>query len=626
MGLTLQQTTLDELARPVPKVVLKAEIVKDFYTTPAVIDITEDVTDWGMFDNQSSLVSVEYSVPTLTISVQNISGKYSRENLSNSMWTTAYGALAREPEECKLKVYLYVSPESTTPEAVLTWIGRIIAIHPRADRFFNVVEIETTHEGLAAAQSAFFDKKATLAPQSSRLVNSPFTYTEINEADGIAYQPNPVGVSSLGTINGGVGAEIKYYDMDLTNFVNGYVYIEVDSVNDPTVYHPCRKITRDVEHTYGVAGPSEWYVEIPAIVDASVATAAAVNFGGVGYTVNDILTLTGGASIEGIATQLTVTGVLAGVITSVTILVDGKYTTAPSNPVGCTGGTGTTATFTMTYADDGPRLYLFWTPLFYNGKLQTNVIRDILFTQCGVNVSNFEDTSAWDSMATYQSGRIYDIIIYPIILDKNGLDAVTMIMGYAVDGIFFIRTDNSKISYVRWPTYASAGNPFVLDFGNNKTVEEIIEGSGTFTERLTTECSVDYGSKVLYGASATWFIELGPDGGEVGRNHTATTSGTPTRTRRTEVRRPWFSHTHPNAKNIAVQFCNDLFHAYDKPIPRYRYRCPLRTISVEPGDVVRLDMPEFGFTSKNVLCVGKRVDLQNLRVELTLFDREFTRA
>ena len=78
------------------------------------------------------------------------------------------------------------------------------------------------------------------------------------------------------------------------------------------------------------------------------ATAQAINGGGNAYTVNDILTLVGGAFST--ATQLKVTSVSGGVITGISLQTAGVYSVAPSNPVSCTGGTGNSATFNMTYS------------------------------------------------------------------------------------------------------------------------------------------------------------------------------------------------------------------------------------------------------------------------------------
>jgi hypothetical protein len=78
------------------------------------------------------------------------------------------------------------------------------------------------------------------------------------------------------------------------------------------------------------------------LVDVSIAN------GGTGYSVSDVLTVTGGTFTT--AAQLTVTSVDSGVITGVSISTAGSYTANPSNPASVTGGLGSNATFNLTFA------------------------------------------------------------------------------------------------------------------------------------------------------------------------------------------------------------------------------------------------------------------------------------
>ena len=91
------------------------------------------------------------------------------------------------------------------------------------------------------------------------------------------------------------------------------------------------------------AGGVQAVITIPSIVLAS----PALNAGGTGYTVNDVLTLVGGTFTT--AATLTVTAVSGGVITAVSIANNGVYTVAPSIPASVTGGTGTGATFNASF-------------------------------------------------------------------------------------------------------------------------------------------------------------------------------------------------------------------------------------------------------------------------------------
>lgn len=80
------------------------------------------------------------------------------------------------------------------------------------------------------------------------------------------------------------------------------------------------------------------------------AVSAVVAAGGTGYTINDTLTLTGGTlgALQAHAV-FTATGVSGGVVTAVSIVSNGGYETAPTNPVTVTGGTGTGCTLTVTF-------------------------------------------------------------------------------------------------------------------------------------------------------------------------------------------------------------------------------------------------------------------------------------
>ena len=81
------------------------------------------------------------------------------------------------------------------------------------------------------------------------------------------------------------------------------------------------------------------------------AIAVAVNAGGTGYTVGDILTVSGGTPVSSLTLTLEVTSVAAGVVDGIRIFDCGAYSANPGNPVAVTGGTGgDDATFDMTFS------------------------------------------------------------------------------------------------------------------------------------------------------------------------------------------------------------------------------------------------------------------------------------
>jgi hypothetical protein len=89
-----------------------------------------------------------------------------------------------------------------------------------------------------------------------------------------------------------------------------------------------------------------------AIVSGSCTGATKVSGGG-SYSVNDVLTITGGtvanSGIGGSAAQITVNTVSGGVIQTFTVTNPGMYSAVPTGTLSVTGGTGTGATFTATW-------------------------------------------------------------------------------------------------------------------------------------------------------------------------------------------------------------------------------------------------------------------------------------
>ncbi len=83
-------------------------------------------------------------------------------------------------------------------------------------------------------------------------------------------------------------------------------------------------------------------------VSCNYLSAAVVSNGGTGYDVNDVLTISGGTSL-GVAATVKVTGVAGGVVTTVSIVETGGYTTNPTNAAGTTGAGDNACTLTCTW-------------------------------------------------------------------------------------------------------------------------------------------------------------------------------------------------------------------------------------------------------------------------------------
>ena len=88
-------------------------------------------------------------------------------------------------------------------------------------------------------------------------------------------------------------------------------------------------------------------VQATATFTLTLAATPTVSAGGSGYTVGDVLSIVGGTSTQ--TATVTVATVSSGAVATVTISNFGVYTVAPSNPASVTGGTGTGATFNLSF-------------------------------------------------------------------------------------------------------------------------------------------------------------------------------------------------------------------------------------------------------------------------------------
>lgn len=104
-------------------------------------------------------------------------------------------------------------------------------------------------------------------------------------------------------------------------------------------------------HNYNATDYDDALLRLIDLAVNNNAIAVAINAGGTGYTVGDILTVSGGTVVAGLTLTLEVTSVAAGVIDGIRIFDCGAYSSNPTNPVAVTGGTGADdATFNITFS------------------------------------------------------------------------------------------------------------------------------------------------------------------------------------------------------------------------------------------------------------------------------------
>lgn len=149
-------------------------------------------------------------------------------------------------------------------------------------------------------------------------------------------------------------------------------------------------------------------------IGTSLQSVTAVAGGGTGYTVGDILTVSGGTSV--IAAQLEVLTVSSGVITAVRVRNAGLYTTTPGNPASVTGGTGTGATFTLSWGTNG------WSSRRANGSPNAAVSATVGAGGTGYTLNDVLTVSGgtFSSPATFRATGVSAGVVTAVTLVDHG--------------------------------------------------------------------------------------------------------------------------------------------------------------------------------------------------------------
>jgi len=206
--------------------------------------------------------------------------------------------------------------------------------------------------------------------------------------------------------------------------------------------------------------------------------AATIASGGTGYTVGDVLTIVGGTPVTTGAT-LTVSTVSAGVITAVTVSAFNNYTVLPTNPVSVTGGTGSGATFNITYA-----VISFTIDNAGSGYIE----------QPTVSFSGGGGSGA-AAYATVGSGTTFRTI------------GSTMSF-YTPNGETIRVSDNNATAVNYWAFSAgtATANPLISVAGSGTNVSQTFNTKGTGVYQFNTGSALQY--QIAHTASAVNYVQV----------------------------------------------------------------------------------------------------------------------
>jgi len=213
---------------------------------------------------------------------------------------------------------------------------------------------------------------------------------------------------------------------------------------------------------------------------------ASISAGGTGYTVGNVITITGGTPVT-VAATFTVSAVSSGVVTAVTALNFAPYTVLPTAPVSTTGGSGTGLTLTdLTWAIGSS---------FTISNAGSGYIEQPTITFSGGGGSGASAFASVGSLPTVRSLH-------------------TEMQFHTAGGIGFeIQTFGAGTSTSRLATFASSsGNPTILEPRGTTNIDSVYSSRGTGVIRFTTNSfSLGTGAeqlRVAHTASAVNYVQV----------------------------------------------------------------------------------------------------------------------
>jgi hypothetical protein len=221
-------------------------------------------------------------------------------------------------------------------------------------------------------------------------------------------------------------------------------------------------------------------VQATASCTLQLASISSIASGGTGYTVGNTLTVSGGTSTT--AVQLTVTTVSAGVITAVSVANFGNYTAAPTNPASVTGGTGSGATFNLSFGINAT------------------------FT-----ITNAGSGYVEQPTVTFSGGGGSGAAAYAVVGSIPRLTSIGSGLEFAsANGIGF-RVANSGVTNVNY--YSAQGNSsggavLFTATGTDTNINAALSSKGDGSVRIQTNNSAQEQLRVAHTASAVNYVQV----------------------------------------------------------------------------------------------------------------------
>lgn len=143
MGISLPANVRAVLNQPKVAVVKRIELVREYWNADLRmnVDVSEDVKKWASLTKKSTIREVNWTVPNLTVSLDNKDGRYSPDHAA-SIWQATF---QRKPRECALIFRLLLPMPDGTLYELEAFKASVEDCVPVDENEIAVVDIVTKH-------------------------------------------------------------------------------------------------------------------------------------------------------------------------------------------------------------------------------------------------------------------------------------------------------------------------------------------------------------------------------------------------------------------------------------------------------------------------------------------------
>jgi hypothetical protein len=222
-------------------------------------------------------------------------------------------------------------------------------------------------------------------------------------------------------------------------------------------------------------------------------TSVAVNAGGTGYVVGDVLTVQGGT--YAVQAVLRVTSVSAGAVTGVSVQEEGNYSVTPTNPAAVTGGSGSGATFTITWVvlEDSERILV---------KNQTLASENGIYEAHSGAWNRAPDADSWDELVA-----AFVFVEMGVVYADTGWLCTVDSEGYLGDPVNWTQFSAAGV-ILAGNGLVKSGNYLHFATASNYTVNQIPITTGATTIGFLANGSANQVLRVPAGGGAPGFGSL----------------------------------------------------------------------------------------------------------------------